>query len=77
MKNVKALAKKTGCRTADTLPAPRVARATSARPVVRPTTPHLVTVNAILAQASFSARWDQCPSSAQDLFAALRRPATR
>jgi hypothetical protein len=73
MPNVKTLAKKTGCRTADTLPARSVARNVPARPVVRPTTQALVTANAILAQAAFSARWDSCPVSAQELFNAFRR----
>jgi hypothetical protein len=62
------VAKATGCRTANTLPAPRVARTSPARSVVRPTTPAAVQANAILAQAAFSARWDLCPVSAQDLF---------
>jgi len=68
-----AVAKSTGCRTANTIPAPRVAAAAQRRAVARPTTPAAVMLNAILAQAAFSARWDLCPVSAQTLFNALRQ----
>ena len=67
------VAKSPGCRTANTLPAPRVAAAAQRKPVARPTTPAAVMVNAILAQAAFSARWDLCPVSAQTLFNAIRQ----
>lgn len=72
LKNAAKLAKTTGCRTANTLPAPRVAAAPPRRAVARPTTPAAVQINAILAQAAFSNRWDLCPVSAQTLFNALR-----
>jgi hypothetical protein len=77
MRNVKSLARKTGCRTANTLPARCVARNVPGRAVVRPTTQALVTANAILAQAALSARLDACPVSAQELFDLFRKHDAR
>lgn len=71
-KRVDKLAKQTGCKVATTVPAPRVARVAPARSLPPVTTPLGVRVNAALAQAAFSSRWDLCPVSAQSLFNLFR-----
>lgn len=72
-KRVNKLAKQTGCKLAAAVPAPRVARSAPARSLPPVTTPLGVRVNAALAQAAFSARWDLCPVSAQEIFDSFRK----
>lgn len=66
-KVVSKLARSTGCRTANTLPAPRVACRVPSRPAVRPVTLDLVRANSELAQIHFDARWQAIPAGALEL----------
>jgi hypothetical protein len=64
---VAAVARSTGCKTANTLPAPRVAAAAPRRAVVRPTTKPLVEANALLAQLHFDLRFAALPAGALEV----------